>query len=334
MHLRNPGLSTIDDRTKIIVNAKSKHEIPFEDIDGLQENTFRIILGRGSHSTVYKGKYLSNEVAIKRLKKDKSGFYPSENQISHLLKDVISEEKISDSHITPFYGCALHESEEFLVYALMFCTLEEWIENKNNYHGLNYQLMGHVAYALRLVHRFAIHCDIKPDNIFIKKNGFQVEALLGDFSLSRIKDSYTRHTKAVGSLLYSAPEILRREKINSEETDIYSLGLVFYYAATSISPYLNYTNETSFINAVGHNGLALYKNENAESQSPKLMAMSAWCVSLPSKRPTSDQLVKEFSTTRHVLSENLSIFAQGFKRAIHDEAARQKTRELLPGCIM
>ena len=70
-----------------------------------------------------------------------------------------------------------------------------------------------------------IHRDIKPQNIFVAKNG---SFKLGDFGISKILDNTANaHTKA-GTLLFIAPEVVAGQPYNAT-VDIYSLGLMLYW---------------------------------------------------------------------------------------------------------
>lgn len=68
-----------------------------------------------------------------------------------------------------------------------------------------------------------IHRDIKPENILFK-NG---KPKIADFGLSRRVSSNQTLVSAVGTKIYSSPQIV----INSEYTtkcDIWSFGAIFY----------------------------------------------------------------------------------------------------------
>ncbi|ELU8149648.1 AAA domain-containing protein [Listeria monocytogenes] len=75
-----------------------------------------------------------------------------------------------------------------------------------------------------------IHRDLKPSNILISKDAKQIKII--DFGLSKIKDLLAEKSgvtvKGYMTPHYSSPEQLRGERL-SEESDIYSLGLIAYY---------------------------------------------------------------------------------------------------------
>ncbi len=69
-----------------------------------------------------------------------------------------------------------------------------------------------------------IHRDIKPQNIFISKNG---DYKLGDFGIAKTIEKTTGGTK-IGTYKYMAPEVYNNRPYN-QTADIYSLGLVLHW---------------------------------------------------------------------------------------------------------
>ena len=69
-----------------------------------------------------------------------------------------------------------------------------------------------------------VHRDIKPQNIFINKEG---NFKLGDFGIAKTVDHTTSGTKT-GTFTYMAPEVYTNKPYN-QSVDIYSLGLVMYW---------------------------------------------------------------------------------------------------------
>lgn len=70
-----------------------------------------------------------------------------------------------------------------------------------------------------------IHRDIKPDNIFVTKDG---DFKLGDFGIARKLEGAKDGLTIVGTDGFMAPEVIRGEAYDGR-VDIYSLGMVIYY---------------------------------------------------------------------------------------------------------
>jgi serine/threonine protein kinase len=93
----------------------------------------------------------------------------------------------------------------------------------------------HVAAALDYAWQTAqlIHRDVKPDNIFLAKNG---TVKLGDFGIAKIlregASSVTMTGHVMGSPHFISPEQARGERDIDFRADIYSLGCALHYLMT------------------------------------------------------------------------------------------------------
>ena len=72
--------------------------------------------------------------------------------------------------------------------------------------------------------RSIIHRDIKPQNIFVSKDG---DFKLGDFGIAKTVEKTSGGTK-IGTYSYMAPEVYNNQPYG-HEADIYSLGMVLYW---------------------------------------------------------------------------------------------------------
>lgn len=80
-----------------------------------------------------------------------------------------------------------------------------------------------------------IHRDVKPQNIIVKADG---TAKVADFGIASIQGSIqlTQHDSVMGSVHYLAPECSKGHQA-SIQSDIYSLGIVFFEMLTGEVPY-------------------------------------------------------------------------------------------------
>ena len=92
-----------------------------------------------------------------------------------------------------------------------------------------------VCQALAVAHNLdIIHRDIKPQNIMVQPDG-NVKVM--DFGIARAKNSVMAKTSAVlGTAHYISPEQAQGKEL-SPASDIYSLGVVLYEAATGQLPF-------------------------------------------------------------------------------------------------
>jgi serine/threonine protein kinase len=93
-----------------------------------------------------------------------------------------------------------------------------------------------LAQALQHLHRKNIaHQDIKPANVLLDAHN---RPKLADFGLSReFADPQSRTRTRVGSLAYMAPEVIVGNARDPFPSDIWSLGVTFFYMAAGCLPW-------------------------------------------------------------------------------------------------
>lgn len=113
-----------------------------------------------------------------------------------------------------------------------------------------FKLIKEIAQAINCVHQVGfVHSDIKPDNIFLLKNG---KIKLYDFSISRKQHGFISQDikltefdiSSLGALThsYASLEMLRGESADMAD-DVYSFALVVYYILTSEHAFEHLTAE-------------------------------------------------------------------------------------------
>ena len=97
------------------------------------------------------------------------------------------------------------------------------------------QIGSQIAQALSVAHRHdIIHRDIKPQNIMVQPDG-NIKVM--DFGIARAKNSHlTQDNSVLGTAHYVSPEQTQGKELGPT-TDIYSLGIVMYEAATGPVPF-------------------------------------------------------------------------------------------------
>jgi serine/threonine-protein kinase len=103
--------------------------------------------------------------------------------------------------------------------------------------------------ALDHVHDLGIvHCDLKPENIFLHCERGSVVPKLLDFGVVRLL-AHGEATRCMGGTLrYSSPEQVRGEAV-SPRSDVYSMALVLYEMLAGVSPFRHLRNAAEIAEA-------------------------------------------------------------------------------------
>jgi hypothetical protein len=99
-------------------------------------------------------------------------------------------------------------------------------------------LLADAASAIAAAHRLGIvHRDIKPQNLLLSRSG---RCKVVDFGLVRLNDPndpFDFTTRVVGTPLYIAPEVLRRQE-GGGPSDVYGMGGTLHFALTGAPPFV------------------------------------------------------------------------------------------------
>lgn len=188
------------------------------------------LIGEGSFATVYLCNCLkyNNLFAIKRVLKHKL----ADQEINSLVSLI-------HPYIVKLYKTFSDEEHHYLV--LEYCpngTLKQ--KGPLNYNKFIFYAK-QILEVLDYCHSQNIaHRDIKPDNIFIDQYD---HIKLGDFGLSDHFKNDRYAMEKCGSLIFCAPEMLEMTQFDPFKTDIWALGITFFYMATGRYPYPNCSAE-------------------------------------------------------------------------------------------
>jgi len=153
------------------------------------------------------------------------------------MQEARTVASLNHPHIVPVYDVGEHEgyyylSMEYVTGGSLKQRIRDGIEPRQAETVLR-QLAGALDYAGQ--HGF-IHRDVKPDNVMFRADG---SALLMDFGIAAniLRDtSVTGSTSVMGTPKYMSPEQHRRQPL-TPQSDLYSLGCVFYEMLTGKPPY-------------------------------------------------------------------------------------------------
>ena len=201
-------------------------------------------LWEGTLSSVYKSfdKFSKEEYAIKVF--DDTSSFEWERSFNEIISK--SQKPFFVKYISSSSGYLdigeTHELKKYIIFEFYpKGDLYEYI--KVNSKGLQEQNCKVMAYkillAIQSLHIMGIcHLDIKPDNILIYGDNFEIK--IGDFGVS--SSIYRNNEKVlqsgdVGTEGYKAPEIIEGKDYDGEETDEFSFGVLLFVLLNGIKPF-------------------------------------------------------------------------------------------------
>jgi len=194
-------------------------------------------IGNGGMAEVFKAhdELLDRAVAIKILR---GQFCGDQDFVRRFKREAQAAARLSHPNIVNIYDVGEENSRHYIVMEYVDgMTLKDWIDL---YGPLDWKeavrVAREVADALGHAHQLGlVHCDIKPHNILIGKNG---RIKVTDFGIARAISSATMTMggNIFGSIHYFSPE-QARGKLMDGKSDLYSLGILLYEMLTGKVPF-------------------------------------------------------------------------------------------------
>ena len=201
-------------------------------------------LGRGGMGIVYCARDLRLErvVAIKLLPPQLAD---GAERRQRFVREARMAAQLSHPNIIPIH--AVEEIGAFVFFVMSYIdgeTLGTRLRRDGRLKAADAaRMLREVAWALAYAHRQAVvHRDIKPDNILIEKGSGR--ALVADFGIARLvaapREGDSGEGRLVGTPEYMSPEQALGESVDGR-SDLYSLGVVGYYALSGRLPFVGTT---------------------------------------------------------------------------------------------
>lgn len=205
-------------------------------------------LGRGATSVVYKAydPFQDREVAVKAVFPEALGDLEYGRRYRKLFVTEASlAGKLSHPHIVAIYDAVAEDEASYIVMEYVDGTTLEPYARVDHLLPLSrvleiiYKCARALDYAAR---EGVIHRDIKPANILLAG---ETDIKISDFGAALNAASDSTQITGIGSPAYMSPEQVREQQL-TYQTDIFSLGVVFYQLLTGRLPFLG-TNNYSII---------------------------------------------------------------------------------------
>lgn len=208
------------------------------------------LLGHGGMGVVWRAHddSLRRDVALKILTRSRADSEKAGLNLDLFMQEARAVARLQHPAVVAIYEIDEDHGHVFLALELMEGgTLKEHVEQNGPIKPRRlFEWMIAPVKALALAHRSnIIHRDIKPSNLMFDDHG---HLKLMDFGLADVAGEDVSHRlrgKAVGSLGWIAPETATGKETTTR-SDLYSLGLVMYYALTG-KPLINGKSRSAVI---------------------------------------------------------------------------------------
>jgi len=209
------------------------------------------VLGRGSFAEVWSAydQTTHKEIAVKICKAALIADSEEERDkaIHRFCDEIALMKRAKSNYVVEIldYG---KEREEvpphawyyYIIMEKMYATLADYLEKRRSTNKGGIKLEEFLRYATHILlglqdlhHKEILHRDIKPSNLFFSYSNILT---IGDLGIARLSErSMATHTM-FGTVGYAAPELFVHKKEASVQSDLFSVGTVFYEALTLRHP--------------------------------------------------------------------------------------------------
>jgi serine/threonine-protein kinase len=220
-------------------------------MSGIRITGFELIekVGEGGMGQVWKARQLSLDriVAIKLLS-ERYGKDP--DSVRQIFQEARTAAKLKHLGIVQVYDASEeHGNFYFVMEFVDGLSVGQWIRRKSVLPVADALLVVEsVVEALDYAWQTAglIHCDLKPENLMVEKDG---TIKVADLGLSRTRDSESSESsdEVVGTPGYISPEQVEGERDLDCRTDIYALGCILYHMITGCRPFMELSDEDAMV---------------------------------------------------------------------------------------
>ena len=199
-------------------------------------------LGAGGMGAVYSAydPRIKREVAIKVLPPE---FARDTDRLRRFEQEALAVARLAHPNILAVHDIGAHDGSPFIVTELLEgSTLRDTINERPLPWRKAVDYARSIAQGLAAAHeQGVVHRDIKPDNLFVTRDG-RVKIL--DFGIAKLTDLNAAEGTAatltahglIGTAAYMSPEQARGSAAD-QRADLFSLGVVLYEMLSGVSPF-------------------------------------------------------------------------------------------------
>ncbi len=210
---------------------------------------FRLVrlLGVGGMGSVYEAEdlLLGRRVALKVMKPE---IVSNDGLVQRFVREARAADSIQHKNIVRVLDLASDdESGQFYIVQELLSgeSLADRLERERSLSTRDaVEIMGPVLDALAAAHeRGIVHRDVKPENVFLHRDGGAIVPKLIDFGISKMSEggaglAKTQTGTALGTPYYMSPEQVRGDSSIDHRADQWSAGVMLFELLTGRRPFL------------------------------------------------------------------------------------------------
>lgn len=268
---------------------------------------FTRVLSKGAFGEVWLAQLENRQVAVKRILNEKRN---DEKEIVCFGAEIKLMAAFLHPKIVEFVGVSWSSSNdicavtEYMAKGDLYQLLQKRRNGQINWADHKIYLAEDVADALVYLHSLTpkvIHRDLKSKNILLDD---EFRAKLSDFGISRERSLEETMTAGVGTIYWTAPEVLMGRKY-TEKADIYSFGIVLSELDTHEVPYHDVRDDGRKLQAMKIVKKVISENLRptfTAAMPPIVMDLARRCLdSEPNVRPDAVELLRIIQNIQHQL---------------------------------